>query len=162
MYINCQMGWNMALITVFISGGFDLFHSGHLHLLTEARKLGDRLIVAINFDSYFAKKGPRRPVDTLSVRMENVLKTGLVDWVYPIEDSPLDLILDHAPDIIVTGDDYEESQIVGFNECAAWGGRVARIKRLPGISTTKLISDDVLIREVQRTGGIGQSLLHDN
>ncbi len=125
--------------TVFIAGGFDLFHAGHLYLLTEARKLGDRLIVATNHDAYFAKKGPGRPVDTLVTRCKNLHATRLVDEVYQIADSPLDLIMRLKPDVIVTGDDYTVDQVVGGAECAAWGGRAVLIPRLPGISTTETI-----------------------
>ncbi len=125
--------------TVFIAGGFDLFTKGHLHLLSEARKLGDKLIVATNHDAYFAKKGPNRPVDPLVRRIQNLLNTGLVDEVHAIEDSPLALILKIKPDVIVTGSDYALEQIVGYAECGAWGGRIARILRIPGISTTEAI-----------------------
>ncbi len=126
-------------ITVFIAGGFDLFTRGHLHLLTEAKKLGDRLIVALNHDAYFAKKGPGRPVDTWEVRARNVRQTGLVNEIHWIKDNPLSLIMHLEPDVITCGDDYPLDKVVGYKECAAWGGRVVLIPRIPGISTTAAI-----------------------
>jgi rfaE bifunctional protein nucleotidyltransferase chain/domain len=129
---------------VFISGGFDLLHKGHLYILSEARRLGDRLVVATNHDAYFARKGPGRPVDTLAKRMENLFATGLVDEVHAIEDSPLDLIMRLKPDIIAVGDDYTPDRIVGATECRAWNGRIEIIKRIPGYSTTDIIQKNKL------------------
>lgn len=126
-------------ITVFIAGGFDLLTEGHVYLLTQARALGDRLIVGLNHDAYFARKGPGRPVDPFAERARKLYATGLIETVYQIEDDPLELIVRLKPDVIVTGDDYRPDQIVGYAECGAWGGRVQTIKRLPGISTTEVI-----------------------
>jgi D-beta-D-heptose 7-phosphate kinase/D-beta-D-heptose 1-phosphate adenosyltransferase len=136
-------------ITVFIAGGFDLFHDGHLYLLTEARKLGDRLIVAINHDSYFAKKGPGRPIDPLTKRIQNVLATGLVDQIHTIGDSPYEHIMFLKPDIITCGNDYPIEKVVGYKECAAWGGKVVLIPRIPGISTTQKIAQMEYDRQLE-------------
>jgi rfaE bifunctional protein nucleotidyltransferase chain/domain len=129
------------MTTVFIAGGFDLLHKGHLYILSEARKLGDRLVVATNHDAYFARKGPGRPVDALAKRMENLFATGLVDEVHAIEDSPLGLIMRLRPDIIAVGDDYTPDRVVGATECKAWNGRVIIIPRIPGFSTTKEVAN---------------------
>src|SRR6202008_2192679 len=48
---------------VFTNGVFDLIHVGHVRYLTEARSLGDRLLVAINSDSSVRQlKGEARPI----------------------------------------------------------------------------------------------------
>lgn len=132
---------------VFISGGFDCLHDGHLYLLREAKKLGNYLIVATNHDKYFLKKGPNRPKDNLRIRMQKILNTGLVDLVCSIEDSPYDLIMEFKPDIIVTGDDYTIDNVVGSKECKEWGGRVILIPRIPGFSTTEILASEKQIWE---------------
>ncbi len=124
---------------VFTAGSFDALHFGHIALLRRARALGDRLVVAINHDAYLARKGPGRPLDDLMMRTGKLYATGLVDWVIRIEDSPLELILDLKPDVIVAGDDYTVESCVGSAECQAWNGRVVILPRTPGISTTDLI-----------------------
>ena len=41
---------------VLVTGGFDPIHSGHISLLREAWKLGDRLIVGLNSDEWLVRK----------------------------------------------------------------------------------------------------------
>ena len=41
---------------IVVSGGFDPIHSGHISYLSEARKKGDKLIVALNSDEWLIKK----------------------------------------------------------------------------------------------------------
>ena len=43
-------------LTVAISGGFDPIHIGHIRLIQEARKLGDKLVVILNNDNWLRKK----------------------------------------------------------------------------------------------------------
>ena len=126
-------------VTVFIAGAFDALHYGHINILKRAQALGDELSVGINDDSYCAAKGPRRPVDTASVRTKKLMATGLVDWVYTFSGSPISLIKTLKPDIIVVGDDYTVETTVGYPECLAWGGKITILPRTPGISTTDLV-----------------------
>lgn len=130
------------MIIVFIAGGFDCFHRAHQSILERSKALGDRLIVGINDDAYFAKKGPNRPVDKLAVRMQKVIHSGVVDEVRAFSgESPLDLILQIKPDIITVGDDYTQETTVGYKEAKEWGGRVIILSRTPGISTSQIILD---------------------
>lgn len=122
----------------FISGAFDGCHRGHLHILTEAAKLG-RLIVCINNDEYVARKGPGRPLRNEFERTEDLYKTGLVSEVIIIRDSPLNTILFLQPDYIFVGDDYTLDRVIGAEESKSWGGKVIIIPRIPGYSTTSLI-----------------------
>ena len=46
------------MTVVAVSGGFDPVHTGHISLLREAKKLGDKLVVILNNDHWLqAKKG---------------------------------------------------------------------------------------------------------
>lgn len=124
---------------VFTSGCFDLFHGGHLHLLREARKLGDKLVVCVNDDAYCRSKGKGRPIWGVSDRLAAVLDTGLVSEAYVIQESPLERILAICPDFIVVGDDYTPERVVGGEEGKAWGCKVVIVKRLTNLSTTELM-----------------------
>lgn len=123
----------------FIAGCFDGVHPGHLHILTEMRKLAPYTVVAINRDEYLARKGPGRPIMRLEERRAALYATGLVDEVIEIGNSPLEAIMFLKPDYIVVGDDYTEDRVVGAKECGAWGGRVVIVPRIAGHSTSELL-----------------------
>src|ERR687885_2472763 len=75
---------------VFTNGCFDLLHVGHVRYLSEARRLGDALLVAINSDaSVRALKGAGRPILSESERAELLAALSSVDFVTVFdEDSP--------------------------------------------------------------------------
>lgn len=125
----------------FTNGCFDLLHVGHITLLEHSRRLGDRLIVAINSDaSASALKGPDRPIVSENSRARILAALAAVDAVVIFgEPTPLELIIATQPDVIVKGGDYSEETIVGAREVKSWGGRVAIIPIVEGYSTTRLI-----------------------
>ena len=126
---------------VFTNGCFDLMHNGHIDLLMESAKLGDILIVGLNSDSSVKiLKGDDRPIQSEAIRIDVLLKTGVVSKVYLFDDeTPLKLIKIIKPDILVKGGDYSPDEVVGKKEIAEWGGRVKIVPLTPGYSTTKTI-----------------------
>ncbi|MFP5228038.1 MAG: bifunctional D-glycero-beta-D-manno-heptose-7-phosphate kinase/D-glycero-beta-D-manno-heptose 1-phosphate adenylyltransferase HldE [Acidobacteriota bacterium] len=135
--------WRSAGETVvFTNGCFDLLHIGHITLLEDARREGDRLIVAINSDaSVQALKGPTRPIVAERERGRVLAALAAVDAVVVFDDpTPLELIEALRPDVIVKGGDYNESTVVGAKEVRSWGGRVKIVPTVEGFSTTKLIA----------------------
>lgn len=127
---------------VFTNGCFDILHAGHVMYLEQARRLGDRVIVAVNDDASVARlKGPNRPINTVEERM-NVL-TGLrsVDWVIPFsEDTPERVIRKLCPDILVKGGDYKDIMALpGAKFILSEGGEVKILGLKPGTSTTQVI-----------------------
>ncbi|MHA2609396.1 MAG: D-glycero-beta-D-manno-heptose-7-phosphate kinase [bacterium JZ-2024 1] len=128
-------------IIVFTNGVFDLFHPGHLHLLQEAKKLGDRLIVAINSDISVKKiKPPGRPIVHQQERARIVASLHCVDAVILFDDpTPLSLIQQIRPDVLVKGADYSPDEVVGKEIVEEYGGKVVLVPLLPGYSTTSLI-----------------------
>ena len=126
---------------VFTNGCFDLLHVGHITYLDEAKKLGDRLIVALNSDSSVKKlKGANRPIHKLKERAKQIAALNSVDWVTSFtEDTPLKLITELEPDVLVKGKDYKVKDIVGSKEVLSKGGQVKTIKLVKGVSTTDLI-----------------------
>jgi D-beta-D-heptose 7-phosphate kinase/D-beta-D-heptose 1-phosphate adenosyltransferase len=126
---------------VFTNGCFDLLHVGHITVLEQSRRLGDRLIVAINSDaSVSALKGPTRPVVAEDARARVLAALAAVDAVAIFgEPTPIELILATRPDVIVKGGDYNEDTVVGAREVKSWGGKVAIVPIVEGHSTTRLI-----------------------
>ncbi|MGC8490539.1 MAG: bifunctional D-glycero-beta-D-manno-heptose-7-phosphate kinase/D-glycero-beta-D-manno-heptose 1-phosphate adenylyltransferase HldE [Syntrophobacteraceae bacterium] len=125
---------------VFTNGCFDLLHPGHIHLLEEARALGDRLVVGLNSDGSVKRlKGPKRPILAESDRLVLLKALSCVDLVVIFEeDTPLRLIEALRPDILVKGADYLPEQVVGREVVEAYGGRVALVSLMDGYSTTRI------------------------
>jgi D-beta-D-heptose 7-phosphate kinase / D-beta-D-heptose 1-phosphate adenosyltransferase len=126
---------------VFTNGCFDLLHVGHLHLLNQAAALGDILLVGINSDTSIRRiKGPDRP---LIPEHERAALVSALDRVTAVvlfdEDTPLELIKQVKPDLLVKGSDYRIDQVVGREEVEALGGRVVLVDLLPNLSTSLLI-----------------------
>ena len=94
---------------VFTNGCFDIIHSGHLESLRFAKSKGDRLAVAVNSDESVARfKGPMRPVVPLPERMQMLAALEVVDYVLSFEeDSPLELIKEIRPDVLIKGSDWK-------------------------------------------------------
>ena len=127
---------------VMTNGCFDILHPGHIHLLRNAKKLGDILIVAINNDeSVKALKGSSRPINKLVTRMENLRKLEFVDFVISFSDeTPKKIIESISPDVLVKGSDYKINEIIGAEYVKSYGGTVKTIKMLDGFSTTNIIN----------------------
>ncbi|CPR17376.1 bifunctional D-glycero-beta-D-manno-heptose-7-phosphate kinase/D-glycero-beta-D-manno-heptose 1-phosphate adenylyltransferase HldE [Brenneria goodwinii] len=127
---------------VMTNGCFDILHAGHVSYLSNARKLGDRLIVAVNSDASTRRlKGPSRPVNPLPQRMIVLGALESVDWVVAFEeDTPQRLIAEILPDILVKGGDYQPHEIAGSEEVWANGGEVKVLNFEDGCSTTNIIN----------------------
>ncbi len=126
---------------VMTNGCFDILHPGHVAYLSQARALGDRLIVAVNDDASVKRlKGEQRPINPLMQRMAVLSGLESVDWVTPFsEDTPEQLIRAVQPDILVKGGDYRKSEIAGADFVEARGGEVIILDFLEGASTTAII-----------------------
>jgi D-beta-D-heptose 7-phosphate kinase/D-beta-D-heptose 1-phosphate adenosyltransferase len=126
---------------VFTNGCFDLLHVGHITVLEQARRFGDRLIVAINSDaSVSSLKGPTRPIVGERERARVLAALAAVDAVVVFgEPTPLELIIAARPDVIVKGGDYAVETVVGSTQVLSWGGQVKIVPIVPGFSTTRLI-----------------------
>jgi rfaE bifunctional protein nucleotidyltransferase chain/domain len=127
---------------VFTNGCFDLIHVGHVRSLEEASTLGDRLIVGVNLDASVRRaKGSLRPILPARERMELIASLGCVDWVVGFAaDTPLRLIERTRPDVLAKGGDWGLDEIVGRESVEARGGRVARLRVVPGHRSTDLIA----------------------
>jgi D-beta-D-heptose 7-phosphate kinase/D-beta-D-heptose 1-phosphate adenosyltransferase len=71
--------------TVLVTGGFDPLHSGHIEYFKEAKKLGDKLIVGLNTDTWLEnKKG--QAFMPFEERANIVKHLEMVDDVILVED----------------------------------------------------------------------------
>jgi D-beta-D-heptose 7-phosphate kinase / D-beta-D-heptose 1-phosphate adenosyltransferase len=127
---------------VFTNGCFDLLHVGHITLLEQAHRFGDKLIVAINSDaSVSSLKGPTRPIVGERERGRVLAALAAVDAVVVFgEPTPLELIIAIRPEVLVKGGDYDVSTVVGAQQVQSWGGQVKIVPIVEGYSTTQLIA----------------------
>ena len=128
-------------IVVFTNGCFDLLHRGHVELLRQARELGDCLVVGLNSDRSVEKlKGSGRPIQSEENRAILLNALEAVDYVTIFdEETPLALICDLQPHVLVKGADYNTEEIVGGAEVSSWGGQVVRIPLIEGEATRDII-----------------------
>jgi D-beta-D-heptose 7-phosphate kinase/D-beta-D-heptose 1-phosphate adenosyltransferase len=121
---------------VFTNGCFDILHRGHVHLLEEAKKLGEVLVVALNSDqSAKAIKGASLPINAESDRAHLMAAVSAVDFVTVFnEKTPIGIIRRMRPDVIVKGGNYRKNQVVGME----YAGKTVIIPNLAGYSTREI------------------------
>jgi D-beta-D-heptose 7-phosphate kinase/D-beta-D-heptose 1-phosphate adenosyltransferase len=126
---------------VFTNGCFDLLHAGHVLLFQEARKLGDRLIVAMNSDASVRRiKGTPRPILHEKERVQILSALEHVDMLLVFdEDEPVALIESIRPDVLAKGSDYAESEVVGADLVTSYGGEVALVPVLENTSVSEIM-----------------------
>jgi len=128
---------------VFTNGCFDILHRGHVEYLTQARDLGDVMVLGLNTDSSVKRlgKSPERPINSEETRAIILAGLECIDAIVLFdEDTPYDLIQYIQPDVLVKGDDYKVEEIVGYDIVTAKGGKVITIPLVKGFSTTNLIA----------------------
>ena len=127
---------------VFTNGVFDVLHCGHATYLAQARQLGASLVVALNTDASARRlgKGPERPLnrqDDRAALIAALESVSLVTWFD--EDTPLELIAEIRPDVLVKGGDYDMDSLAETAVVKAYGGRALAIPFVAGYSTTALV-----------------------
>lgn len=127
---------------VFTNGCFDILHPGHISLLEKAKSFGDKLIVGINSDvSVRSIKGKERPINTEKDRATVLMGLTAVDEVKIFDElTPENLIKELKPDILVKGGDWKQSEIIGADFVKNNGGEVYSIPLVEGYSSSKIIS----------------------
>jgi D-glycero-beta-D-manno-heptose 1-phosphate adenylyltransferase len=134
--------WRLNSKTIaFTNGVFDILHPGHIGVLAKAASFADILIVGINSDASVKKlKGDSRPVNNEQSRALIVASLIMVDAVVIFdEETPLELINQIKPDVLIKGGDYTIETIVGAKEVMANGGKVEIFPIEEGFSTTGII-----------------------
>jgi D-glycero-beta-D-manno-heptose 1-phosphate adenylyltransferase len=127
---------------VFTNGCFDILHPGHVDYLSQARDLGDFLVLGLNTDSSVRQlnKAPNRPINNEKTRAMVLAGLASIDAIVLFDEAtPYELISYLKPNVLVKGDDYAVENIVGYDVVKANGGEVVTIPFLQGFSTTGLI-----------------------
>ena len=130
---------------VFTNGVFDVLHAGHVTYLAQARALGGSLVVALNTDASAKRLGKgqndvERPLNneadraTLIAALESV---SLVTWFE--EDTPLEIIDELRPDVLVKGGDYDMAKLKEAQLVESYGGKALALPFVAGYSTTALV-----------------------
>ena len=127
---------------IFTNGVFDVLHRGHVTYLAQARALGASLVVALNTDASARRlgKGPDRPLNNEQDRaavMAALESVSLVTWFD--EDTPVALISELKPDVLVKGGDYDMRKLPETQIVESYGGKVLVIPFVDGYSTTALV-----------------------
>ncbi|WP_096698259.1 D-glycero-beta-D-manno-heptose 1-phosphate adenylyltransferase [Polaromonas sp. AER18D-145] len=127
---------------VFTNGVFDVLHRGHATYLARARALGASLVVALNTDASARRlgKGPDRPLNNeedRAVLMAALESVSLVTWFD--EDTPLALITELRPDILVKGGDYDMDKLAETAVVRSYGGQALAVPFVDGYSTSALV-----------------------
>ena len=127
----------------FTNGCFDILHRGHTKYLDSARESVDFLFIGVNDDSSVKKlKGPNRPINNIKDRME-MLRRITLDDAFIIkfsEPTPIKLIKEIKPNILMKGGDYKINQIIGSDYIKKNNGSVKIIPFVKGYSTTNIIT----------------------
>ena len=137
-----------GLKVVFTNGCFDIIHPGHVLYLENAAQQGHRLVVGLNSDASVSRlKGEDRPIQNDMARATVLAGLESVDLVVVFEeDTPLDLIKEIQPDVLVKGGDWVIEDIVGSDIVLEKGGEVRSLLFEDGHSTTNII-DKILKNE---------------
>lgn len=134
-----------------LNGSFDLMHAGHLHIIYEASKAADVLIVALNTDKSIRQyKSPLRPIIPLEYRLEMMAALSFVDYVTWFDETdPRSLLNKIKPDVHVNGSEYGQNCIEA-ETVKANGGQVQIVSLVPGLSTSAILKK---IAAIQSGGG---------
>ncbi len=126
---------------VFTNGCFDLIHLGHVKYFQFARKQGDLLVVGVNTDQSIRRlKGHKRPIINEQDRLSVLEELESIDYLVRFDDdTPLRLIGEIKPDVLVKGADYRKEQVVGWDLVESYGGEVALAPLVDGRSTSAVI-----------------------
>jgi rfaE bifunctional protein nucleotidyltransferase chain/domain len=131
---------------LFTNGCFDILHAGHVNFLKQCRELGDYyVIVGLNSDKSVRElKGDTRPINTFENRAYVLHGLSFVDLIIKFNEStPLEIIKELSPDILVKGQDWE-TNVVGKEFVESYGGKVVTLPLIRGLSTT------ITIEKIQR------------
>ncbi|TAL88499.1 MAG: D-glycero-beta-D-manno-heptose 1-phosphate adenylyltransferase [Candidimonas sp.] len=149
--VAAVLGGRLPRPLVFTNGVFDIMHRGHASYLDAAAQLGATLVVAVNTDASVRRlgKGADRPLNCLEDREAVLAALSCVSIVTDFDDdTPLELIEQLRPDIIVKGGDYDMKVLPETARVESWGGKAVAIPFEFERSTTALLG---------RIRGLGRS-----
>ena len=136
--------WKFENKTIgFTNGCFDLLHIGHVEVLRKTKEKCDKLVLGLNSDSSIKKlKGDGRPIIDQYSRSILLSEFQSVDLIVMFdEETPLNLIEQLKPDILIKGSNYKIDEIVGSDLVIGYGGKVVTVELIEGQSTSSIIEN---------------------
>ncbi|MGA8164926.1 MAG: adenylyltransferase/cytidyltransferase family protein [Waddliaceae bacterium] len=132
------------------NGSFDLLHVGHLHILFEASKVADCLIVALNSDQSITRyKSPDRPINPLENRIQVIAALEFVDYVTWFDETdPKNILSLIKPDVHVNGSEYGHNCLEA-ETVESYGGSIHIVSLLPGFSTSDTIKKMTTLQQIR-------------
>ena len=123
-----------------LNGSFDLLQAGHLHILFEAAKQADILLVALNTDRSIQQyKSVSRPIISLDYRLQLVSALECVDFVTWFDETdPIKILENIKPDVHVNGQEYG-AECIEAEVVKAHGGRIHLVPRIDNLATSEII-----------------------
>ena len=136
----------------FTCSTFDLFHAGHIMMLKEAKSVCDYLIVGLQTDPTLDRKEKNKPIQTIFERYVQLEACKYVDEivVYATEKELIDILLSYPINVRILGDEYEDKDFTGKNECVHRAIEFYFNKRLHSFSTTELRNRVVYAEDIKR------------
>ncbi len=124
---------------VFTNGRFELLHVGHVRCLTQAKKLGDVLVVGLNSDQSVRSLKHREPFASQMERAEVLSALACVDFITIFDEPTVDnLLLKLKPDIHAKGTDYTIANVPERDTVLSYGGKIAIVGDPKEHSSTNL------------------------
>jgi cytidyltransferase-like protein len=134
-----------SIKVVFIGGGFEIIHPGHIYTIEQARKLGDVLVVVVARDSTIRRRKGREPVASEPERMRLLSSLRQVDASILGVEGDIYLTLEKVrPDIVALGYDqhHAESEILREGARRGMDLKVVRLDvHRPEIKTSRLLRE---------------------
>ncbi len=127
--------------TGFTCSTFDLFHAGHIMMLKEAKTQCDHLIVGVQTDPTIDRPDTKnKPVQSVFERYEQLKACKYIDeiLVYETEADLINILLSYPIDVRILGQEYENQNFTGRQECIDRGIEFYFNKREHNFSTSEL------------------------
>ena len=134
-----------SIRVVFMGGGFELIHYGHVYTISKAKSLGDVLVVSVARDSTIRKRKKRDPLINEGDRVRLLSSLRDVDAAILGVEGDIYVTLQKVnPDIVALG--YDQYHMVDeVKREAGKRGMKLEVVRLdspyPHIKTTKILKE---------------------
>ena len=130
---------------VFIGGGFEIIHSGHVHTIRRAKELGDVLVAVVARDSTIRRRKGRKPVSGERERAELLASMRQVDAAILGSQGDIYETLEKVrPDVVALGYDQHHAEADILKEGARRGMKL-KVVRLdsptPGVKTSRILKE---------------------
>ena len=134
-----------AIRVVFVGGGFELIHFGHVYTLTKAKSLGDVLVVAVARDSTIRRRKNREPLVGEADRVKLLSALKAVDAALLGVEGDIYVTLEKVrPDVVALGYDQYHMEDEVKRESGERGMKL-KVVRLdspyPRIKTSRILKE---------------------